>query len=197
MLNAAEMATDLDRTLASLRADADMRRRFAAAFPAGTAIDGASIARAIAAYERTLVSRTARFDRWAAGERDAMSPAAVRGYALFAGRAGCARCHAGWAFSDGAFHDIGLPDSDSGRGGVTGRDRDAHAFRTPSLRDIGQSPPYMHDGSLPNLAAVVDHYAKDAVPRRRALARVALTVAERSDLVAFLLALTSEAPPAA
>lgn len=195
MQNPAEMATDLDHAVATLRADPAMRRHFAGAFPDGTAIGTASIARALAAYERTLVSRPARFDRFARGDAKAMPAAAMRGYALFAGRAGCARCHNGWAFSDGSFHDIGLPDADRGRGAITGRARDEHAFRTPSLRDIGRSAPYMHDGSLPDLAAVIDHYADGVVARRHTPARVALTVAERRDLVAFLLALTGEDAP--
>ncbi len=197
MQNPAEMGADLDHAVALLRGDAALRGRFAAAFPAGTPIDARSIAGAIAAYERTLVSRPARFDRWARGNATAMPAAAVRGYALFAGRAGCARCHNGWAFSDGGFHDVGLADNDRGRGAITGRARDDHAFRTPSLRDIARSAPYMHDGSLPDLAAVVDHYADGVVARRNAPARVALTLAERRDLVAFLQALTGEAAPAA
>jgi len=197
--NPAEMGGDVDRIAAQLGADAAMRRRFAAAFPAGTPIGADSIARAIAAYERTLVSRPAPFDRWAAGDRGAMSAAAVRGFALFAGRAGCSRCHNGSAFSDGDFHDVGLPDADPGRGAITGRRRDAHAFRTPSLRDVGRSPPYMHNGALPDLAAVVDHYADTMVLRPNTPRRVALTAAERRDLVAFLEALTSEGdlPPGA
>ncbi|KPF67320.1 hypothetical protein IP88_12405 [alpha proteobacterium AAP81b] len=191
--NPDEMGADPAKVAARLAADPAMRARFAAAFPGGPAVTPATMARAIAAYERTMVSGAAPFDRWAAGSAGSMAPAAVRGYALFAGRAGCARCHNGWALSDGKYHDVGLPDTDPGRGAITGRRRDDHAFRTPSLREIGRAPPYMHDGSLPSLAAVVDHYADGVVARRGAPARVALTAAERRDLVAFLEALDSDA----
>jgi cytochrome c peroxidase len=196
MRNAAEMATDFPRMLATLQADPRVRGQLAKAFPGETAITPAIIARAIAAYERTLVSGPARFDRWARGDANAMSAAAVRGFALFAGRGGCSRCHQGAQFSDGGFHDIGLPDADRGRGAITGRRRDDHGFRTPMLREIGRSAPYMHDGSLPDLAAVVDHYADGAVQRRGVPARVTLSAAERRDLVTFLQSLDSEADPA-
>ncbi len=190
--NPDEMGADPARVAARLAADPAMRARFATAFPEAPAVTPAAMARAIAAYERTMVSGPAPFDRWAAGSAGSMSPAAVRGFTLFAGRAGCARCHTGWAMSDGKFHDVGLPDGDTGRGAITGRRRDAHAFRTPSLREIGRSAPYMHDGSLPTLAAVVDHYADGAVARPTAPRRVVLTAAERRDLVAFLESLDSD-----
>lgn len=195
MANPAEMGADPERAAAALDRDPAMRVRFAAAFPGRPAIDAAAIAAAIAAYERTLVSGPARFDRWATGDASAMAPAAVRGFRLFAGRAGCSRCHSGPVFSDGAFHDVGLPDGDRGRGAITGKRRDDHGFRTPSLRDVGRSPPYMHDGSLPSLAAVVDHYAQGMVARRGTPGRVALTAEERTDLVAFLESLDTERSP--
>jgi cytochrome c peroxidase len=163
---------------------------FAAAFP-GSVVSEANIARAIAAYERSLVSGEAPFDRFIGGDRVAMSPAAVRGFALFTGKAKCAACHGGWLLSDGKFHDVGLPDDDLGRGGITNNKAFDHAFRTPSLREIGRTAPYMHNGSLPTLAAVVDHYADLKPSRRVAPERIALDPAERRDLVAFLQTLDS------
>jgi cytochrome c peroxidase len=164
---------------------------FAAAFP-GTGVSEANIARAIAAYERTLVSGTAPFDRFIAGTTTAISPAAARGFALFAGKANCAACHSGALLTDGKFHDVGLADDDLGRGGITNNSAFDHAFRTPALREIGRTAPYMHNGSLQNLAAVVDHYADTDKRRRGSLPPLALSAAERRDLVAFLQTLDSE-----
>lgn len=164
---------------------------FAAAFP-GTGVSEANVARAIAAYERTIVSGEAPFDRFIAGDAGAISPAAARGFALFTDKARCAACHSGWLLSDGKFHDVGLPDSDFGRGGIINNKAFDHAFRTPSLREIGRTAPYMHDGSLKTLDAVVAHYADIRVMRRVGPQRITLRPAERAALVAFLQTLDSD-----
>lgn len=164
---------------------------FAAAFP-GQEISETTIARAIASYERSLVSGTAPFDRWLAGNTAAISPAAARGFRLFAGKANCAACHSGWLLSDGKFHDVGLADDDFGRGGITNTRGLDHAFRTPSLREIGRTAPYMHNGSLATLAAVVDHYAEMKIKRRGTPPAVTLSAVERAELVAFLQTLDSQ-----
>jgi cytochrome c peroxidase len=168
------------------------RQMFAAVFP-GTGASEANIARAIAAYERSLVSGEAPFDRFIAGDRAAISAGAARGFALFAGKAKCAACHSGWLLSDGRFHDVGLKDDDLGRGGITNNKAFDHAFRTPSLREIGRTAPYMHDGSLATLAAVVDHYADLKPARRVGPVPINLTPEERRDLVTFLGTLDSAA----
>ncbi|WP_066477949.1 MULTISPECIES: cytochrome-c peroxidase [unclassified Sphingomonas] len=179
-----------------IRADAGYRARFAASFPEEPEISEATVSKAIAAYERTLVSGTAPFDRWAAGDAKAISPAAQRGFAVFAGPGNCVACHRGAMFTDGRFKDIGLPDADLGRGGITGNRLRDHAFRTPSLREIGQTAPYMHDGSLPTLAAVVDHYSDRLVERPLGARRVQLSPDQKRDLVAFLHTLDSDPSPA-
>ncbi len=163
---------------------------FAAAFP-GTGVSEANVARALAAYQRTVVSGEAPFDRFVAGDRAAISPAAARGFALFTGKAHCAACHTGWLLSDGKFHDVGLPDTDLGRGGITNNKAFDHAFRTPSLREIGRTAPYMHNGSLPTLAAVVEHYATMKTRRSSTPPPITLDAGERADLVAFLESLDS------
>lgn len=164
---------------------------FARAFP-GSGVSEANIARALAAYQRTIVSGEAPFDRFLAGDSSAISPAAARGFALFTGKAKCAACHSGWLLSDGQFHDVGLPDSDFGRGGISNNKAFDHAFRTPSLREIGRTAPYMHNGSLKTLDAVVAHYAEIKVTRRVGPQRITLTKAEQAELVAFLQTLDSE-----
>ena len=192
-----EMNQPVAALVAELAADPDYSARFAAAFPDRPAVSGETIARAIAAFERRLVSGTAPFDRWVAGDAGAIGEDAKRGFLLFNGKAGCAACHSGWAFTDHAFHDIGLPGSDPGRGKVLGLPALDHAFKTPTLRDVAIRAPYMHDGSLPTLGAVLDHYATGIVARPTLsddLRPVALTEAERHDLLAFLETLTGEQP---
>lgn len=189
--NPDEMNLDPALLVARLSADPDYRAAFAAAFPGSGAITTETISRAIATFERTLISPPTAFDAFAAGDETAITPAAQRGFDLFVGRAGCASCHGGWAFTDARFHDIGLPGDDAGRGAITGRADDQHTFPTPTLRELSSRAPYMHDGLLPTLAAVVDHYADHRSARPNARRAVTLTQAERADIVAFLLSLDS------
>src|SRR5262249_11656431 len=141
-----------------LGADADMKMEFGTAFPETPAISQATITKALAAYVRSLVSRPTRFDAWIAGDGGVLRPAELRGFRLFTGKAGCVLCHSGWRFTDDRFHDIGLPSSDPGRGAVPGGTPGQRAFKTPSLREAAHTAPYMHDGSLPTLNAVITHY---------------------------------------
>jgi len=183
-----------------LSADAAMRKSFAEAFPQAPRVDAVNVAKAIATYERTFVSPATRFDRWVAGEEGALGESEVAGFRLFAGKAGCVKCHSGFAFTDYAFHDIGLPGDDRGRGAVLRLPVADHAFKTPGLREIGRSAPYMHDGSLASLAEVVRHYQSGIVERptlsKDLTRQLDLSEAERADLVAFLGTLTSEDEPA-
>jgi len=172
---------------------------FAEAFPEAPHVTERNVARAIAAFERTIVSGTTPFDRWIEGEEDALAPAAKRGFALFAGKANCIQCHVGWRLTDDGFHDTGLPNTDDpGRGPIINVPLLSHAFKTPALRNVARRAPYMHDGSLPSLRAVVDHYADGIVERATLsddLKRIALTEEDRADLVAFLEALTDDKDP--
>ena len=93
-----------------------MQRAFAEAFPRSPKIDASNLAKAIATYERTFVSPETRFDGWTSGDNAALTEREVAGFRLFTGKAGCAKCHSGFAFTDYAFHDIGLPGDDRGRG---------------------------------------------------------------------------------
>jgi cytochrome c peroxidase len=172
---------------------------FADAFPDDPQVSERNVVRAIAAFERTIVSGATPFDRWVEGAEDALAPAAKRGFALFAGKANCAVCHMGWRLTDDGFHDTGLPGTaDPGRGLIIDVPLLRNSFKTPALRNVARRPPYMHDGSLPNLRAVVDHYADGIVARPTLsddLKRIALTAEERADLVAFLEALTDDKDP--
>ncbi|MGA0604229.1 cytochrome-c peroxidase [Caulobacter sp. KR2-114] len=186
---------------ARLGADACYRRAFARAFPGepGGVTDAKAI-RALAAFERTLVSADTAWDRARRGDPAALSDAARRGEALFRGpRLACAGCHAGPDFTDAAapaarrdpsiaFHAIGLPASatDQGLGEITGRAADGGRFRTPSLRNVALSAPYLHDGSVPTLEAAIRAHT------RASPAVAGLTTADLADLVAFLNALTDQ-----
>ena len=196
-----EMAQPIDALVARLAADPSYARDFAAAFPESPHVSEENLKKTIATFERTLVSPVTRFDRWIAGDGKALSAQEVEGFRLFAGKAGCANCHSGWAFTDYAFHDIGLPSEDRGRGAVLRLPKVEHAFKTPSLREVGRSAPYMHDGSLAALADVLRHYTDGIVERstlspdlRRGLR---LGDDERAALIAFLGTLTGEDAPRA
>ena len=163
--------------------------------------------RAIAAFERTLLSGDAPFDVWWRGEDDeALDAAQQRGYRLFIGEGGCVQCHSirqsFSTFADGRFHNTGagkdtregVGKSDPGRMAVTGDAADRGAFRTPTLRNIELTGPYMHDGSLRTLDEIVDFYVDGggANPDLSALIRpLKFDERDRADLVAFLRSLTS------
>ncbi len=167
---------------------------FDAAFPDEGMTDE-TILKAIATFERTLVSGLAPFDRWVEGEEDAISESAKRGFELFNGNAHCADCHTGWNFTDDLFHDIGLPTDDIGREGVTGTPADRFAFKTPGLRDIALRKPYMHNGMMTTLDVVIRHYAGGGMPRDSLSPLMRpFTVSEEEirDMVAFLNSLSGE-----
>jgi cytochrome c peroxidase len=163
--------------------------KFNAALP-GAPINIDTIVQAVAAFERTIEPEQAPFDRWIAGDENAISPAAKRGFELFNGKGLCFACHGGWRFTDDKFHDIGTTTTDRGRG-VTLKDdpQMQFAFKTPTLRSVALRPPYMHNGSSATLEDVVRHYEKGGIdrPSRSPLMQsIKLTDQERGDLVAFM-----------
>ena len=190
---------DIAKAAARLAADPASVRRFAAAFPDDPRATEANIRAALASFERTLVSPETRFDRWVKGDDAALEPDEIAGLKLFVGKAGCVACHKGWRFTDEAFHDIGLPGGDLGRGDVLELPAANLAFKTPSLRERVWTAPYMHDGSLATLEDVVAHYAGGVVARPTLSADLKrglnLSGEERAQLVAFLATLSSDDPP--
>jgi cytochrome c peroxidase len=166
---------------------------FRKAIPDG-AVTLDTMARAVAAYERTFEPGIAPFDRWVDGDEDAISQSAKRGFLLFNTSANCAACHGGWRFTDDRFHDIGTTTTDLGRGrDVKDDGMMKHAFKTPSLRSVALRPPYMHNGMAANLYEVVKHYETggiDRPSRSPAMMRLDLTERDRLDLVAFMQTLT-------
>jgi cytochrome c peroxidase len=195
--------TDANLGIERIKAVAGYRDLFAAAYP-GEPITQATAGKAIAAFERTLISRNTPFDRWVRGDASAMSAAQVNGLRVFIdpAKGNCAVCHAAPLFSDKSFHNVGLrqygeADPDLGRFKVHAVEPMKGAFKTPGLREVANTAPYFHDGSAASLQDVVMHYARggdvksNLSPHIRPLP---LTAQERDDLVAFMQALTS--PPA-
>ncbi|SRR5579871_1435398 len=179
---------------ARIRSAPDYVAKFGAALP-GKPIDVDAIAQAVAAFERTLEPSVAPFDRWVEGDETAITESGKRGFALFAGKAGCAACHSGWRFTDDQFHDIGTTTTDQGRGREVKDAALNFAFKTPTLRSVALRAPYMHNASIATLADVVRHYEKggiDRPSRSPLLAPIQLTDQERLDLVAFMETLTGD-----
>lgn len=187
---------------------------------------------AIAAFERTLVSDPKRvpFDRWLAGDPNALSPEARRGFALFTGKAGCGRCHSGPLFSDQQFHALGVPrvsladssvllqvtarwqnlqrgvsraqyrasDEDLGLEYATRDARDRGKFRTPSLRELKHTAPYMHNGVFASLREVLEFFDRGGgshANKSPLLQALHLSEQEKQDLLAFLESLSMDDPP--
>jgi cytochrome c peroxidase len=188
-----EMDLPLATALTRLREVEGYRQVFSRAFPSD-GLTEANILKAIATYERTLVSGVTPFDRWVRGDAKAISDSAQRGFVLFNGKAACSGCHVGWNFTDDKFHDVGLSSGDKGRSVVTKKSEDDFAMKTPGLREIVARAPYMHDGSLATLEAVMGHYVAGgtARPTRSSLMKpVALSSAEVADVIAFMRTLSS------
>jgi cytochrome c peroxidase len=157
----------------------------------------ARIAQAIASYERTVLTGDSPFDRHQAGERGAMSEAAVRGMTLFNEKGNCDTCHAGFNFTDESYHNLGVgmdaAKPDLGRYEISKQEVDRGAFKTPTLRNVTQTAPYMHDGSEKTLRDVVVFYDQGGRKNpwlSKEIRPLALSDAEIDDLVAFLEALT-------
>jgi len=193
-----EMNLPIDQLMERLKGIPGYAPLFEAAFP-GDGIKPETVAKAIATYERTVVSARAPFDSWIGNNERAISEEAKRGFVLFNTKAGCAKCHSGWNFTDHSFHDIGLLDGDIGRGKfLPSIEKMQHAFKTPGLREIALRGPYMHDGSIPTLEAVVEHYNEGGVDRpsrSELIGPLGLTAQEKKELVAFIQTLTSEHVP--
>lgn len=197
-----EMDMRLDALVRKLNGIPSYRRQFQAVF-SGPATSS-RIAQALAAYERSIVSQDTPFDRYLKGDKQALSAAAERGMQLFYGQARCFVCHKGPNFTDDDFHNIGVIDErpDSGRRAVTGQSADQSKFKTPSLREVGLTAPYMHNGRFQTLTEVVQHYNFGGVTdqandhRDERLRVLYLGEDQVNDLVRFLAEGLTSARPA-
>lgn len=209
MANPIEMNQTHDVSVSKLEADPAYKAAFAQAFGPGPITIG-KMQNALAAFERTLLSGDSAFDRFEfGGDKKALSPAAIRGLAVFRdpARGNCSTCHTigqNYAlFTDGKFHNIGIGVNEEGDLTDPGRyahskvETDTGAFKTPSLRNVARSAPYMHDGSLKTLKDVVDFYAGRGNSNPyldEQIKKISLTGKERVELVEFLQTLTGSMP---
>ena len=176
------------------------RKQFQAVFGQDATPD--NVAKAIAAFERTIVSNHSAWIRFREGDESAFSKPARRGWKIFSEKAHCTNCHDGLLLTDQQYHNNGIgmkdPNPDLGRFNVTKTERDKAAFKTPTLLDISKSAPYFHNGSVPTLEAAVDTMLAGGIDNphldRVNLKPVKLTKKERADLLAFLRALDVEYP---
>jgi len=152
------------------------------------------ITAALATFIRGIVSGSSPFDRWLHGDDMAMTDEAKQGFALFTGKAGCARCHTGPAFTDSGFHNTGINSVDPGHFEISGKQTDRNAFKTSGLRDVARTPPYMHNGSKKTLMEVIDFYNRggDRIGRGNELSPLNMNTREKQDLLMFLRSLTSD-----
>jgi cytochrome c peroxidase len=190
------MAQDMPGLVKKLDAIEGYPPLFEKAYP-GEGISGATIVKALASFQRTVLSTESPFDRWRKGDTQAMGPSERRGFALFEGKANCAKCHSGYNFTDNGFHNIGLTivgtDEDPGRFAQRKVPIVQGAFKTPTLRDVALTSPYMHHGIYKTLEAVVEHYNRGGDLKDNLSPNIVplnLSAQEKSDLVAFLKSLT-------
>ncbi len=189
--NPIEMDLTLPELEKKLRGIEGYREQFQQVF--GGPANSENIAKAIAAFERTILSGDSPYDRYKAGDEAALSDSAKAGMKLFFGKANCNACHSEPLFTDGGFHNIGVgfdgDKPDPGRGEISKLGGDHGAFKTPTLRDIARTAPYMHDGSLKTLAEVIDYYSGGghANPQLdEEIFKINLSAQEKADLAKFL-----------
>jgi cytochrome c peroxidase len=189
--NPIEMNMPLENLVEKLNKIEGYREQFQKVF--GTDVTEENIAKAIGAFERTVLSGNAPYDRYKAGDEGALSESAKRGMVVFFNKAQCVGCHAGPNFTDGGFHNVGVSidrdDPDIGRQAISGLLGDRGSFKTPTLREIARTAPYMHDGSLKTLEDVVEHYNKGGVKNPQldeAIFPLNLNEQQKTDLINFL-----------
>lgn len=188
--NPIEMDLPLDKLVPKLKAIAGYRKAFEEAYGE---LSTDTIAKAIASFERTVLSGDAPYDRYVAGDKKALSEAAIRGLEVFNNEGQCSACHPGPAFTDFGFHNIGVgmdqDKPDVGRAAVSKLGGDHGSFKTPTLREIARTAPYMHDGSEKTLEDVVEFYDRGGIHNPaidEEMRPLKLTKQQKADLVTFL-----------
>jgi len=200
--NPLEMDTRVETVLKRLKDAPDYRRQFAVAYEEGICAE--SLAKALASFQRVLLSGNSAVDRFHSGEFGALTDQQRQGLWIFESRGRCWKCHSGRNLTDERFHNTGVSwgsePIDLGRFSVTGKDEDRGRFRTPTLRSVAETAPYMHDGSLTTLRQVVDFYDQGGTDNPHLdheMKPLGLSVQDKAALVAYLKALTGEGPPLA
>ena len=191
-----EMNLPAEKLLKKLRAIPSYQKSFQKVFKSDISME--NVGKAIAAYERTLISRNTPYDHYMRGEKTILTDQQKRGFILFMSRAACSRCHNGPNLSDDKFHNLALPqagplNNDPGRFKITGEKKDMGAFKTSALRNVELTAPYMHNGALATLEDVVVFYntgGGDDPNKSLDIFELHLSEKEQQDLVAFLKSLT-------
>jgi len=199
ILNPDEMHNTRKNLVASLKNIPGYVKAFKGAY-SGLGINEDRIRRSLAMFQRKIIVKNSPFDRWLQGDNEAMTVQQVRGFAVFTENGNCILCHRPPNFTDNGFHNIGLasyaaPSPDLGRHEQKPAKLTRGAFKTPSLRNVAQTAPYFHDGSATSLEAVVEHYAKGGEIENNLspnMIKPNLTEQDKSDLVAFMKALTGK-----
>ena len=193
-----EMNQDIPGLIKKLSQFGGYVAMFDKAYP-GEGITDKTIGKALAAYQRTVLSTESPFDRWRRGDEKAIGASAKRGFDVFTGKANCVKCHEGFNFTDNGFHNIGLnptgKEPDLGRFGQRKVASMRGAFKTPTLRDIALTAPYMHNGMYRTLEEVVEHYDRGGDVQDNLspdMKPLELTAQEKADLVAFMKSLTGK-----
>ena len=199
-----EMHTDMKLLISWLKENNTYRMDFENSYP-GEGINPSTLAKAIASYERTIISRNSPFDKWVSGDENALTNEEVAGFKVFvdSNKGNCEVCHRAPNFTDNGFHNIGLKksfseDSDFGRFGIIAISSLKGAFKTPTLRDISYSAPYFHNGAAESLEQTIEHYIdgwKGAENTSRNIKEISLSNTDISNLTAFLKALSSPKEP--
>lgn len=191
----------MDLVVEKLKSNPSYVADFKAAFPPDGAITDVRVSQAIASFERTVLSGNSPFDKYLAGDKNAMSEAAVRGYLIFKdeNKGNCETCHVGFNFTDENYNNIGVgmaaKQPDLGYYTISKLEGHKGAFKTPTLREIANTAPYMHDGSQKTLEEVVAFYNKGGHKNKWLSTKIKplnLTKQEQADLVEFLKALSGE-----
>lgn len=158
-----------------------------------------NLTKAIATFERTIISSNSRYDQYIAGNKQALTAEELKGWEVF-NKSRCGACHGGPLFSDGKFYNIGVGmdranDRDLGRYMITKQEQDWGCFKAPTLRDITKTAPYMHDGSIKTLEEVIDYYDKGGTPNAHLdplIKPLHLTPSDKKALIAFLKSLDGQ-----
>jgi cytochrome c peroxidase len=196
--NPIEMAETHESVVPKIAKIPGYQKQFRAVFGKDASLQ--SIAEAIAAFERSIVSTNSPFDQYVMGDPRAMHEDAIRGMALFKGKGRCILCHNGPNFTDNKFYNLGVPQIgplkvDLGRYAVTRLEADKGAFKTPTLRSITETAPYMHDGVFGTLEEVIEFLDKGGASAPNVgtpLKPLELSAEEKKDLIEFLKALEGE-----
>jgi len=202
--NPVEMGNTHQAMIQTVSKIAGYEEEFKAVFGEGP-ITVEHVAEAIAAFERTVVTTDSLFDRYARGDHQALTLLEKQGLEIFNGKGHCTACHWGPYFSDGRFHNVGVPakdpkNPDVGRFAVTKNPSDMGAFKTPTIRDAARRAPYLHDGSEKTLESVIDFYDRGGGQDRNLdplMVPLGLSPHEKQALVAFIKALNSLNPEVA